>query len=117
MSQIVSCTQWVGKEDLVTCNDLLERIKNDIRNCEAHVTGRLRLFDAIQVNAHEVPLHALFSATWRRYQYILPLQFTTNIRMIINKTELEEHLSSENGKSMDRIYYLDVEYLNIVLGR
>lgn len=62
VSQIISFATF----DDVSATDIL----NKLRDCEAVKSGRLAIFDCRRVPKR---FHALFSATWRRYLYVFPL--------------------------------------------
>ena len=113
MAQIVSCSMWLDKT--AVNNNFLEALKDKVVNCEAHTAGRLRLFDIMQVNAHEIPLHPLFSATWRRYLYVLPLHFTNeSCKIVTDRLELDKLVCNCN---LNYLYYLDINCLNAMFER
>ena len=62
VSQIISFSSF----DEISAADVL----NKLRDCEAVTSGRLAIFDCRRVPKR---FHALFSATWRRYLYVFPL--------------------------------------------
>jgi tRNA U38,U39,U40 pseudouridine synthase TruA len=62
VSQVISFATF----DDVNATDIL----NKLRDCEAVKSGRLAIFDCRRVPKR---FHALFSATWRRYLYVFPL--------------------------------------------
>ena len=66
VSQIISFSTY----DLITASDIMEKM----RASEPVLAGRLAVYDAVRVPKR---FQALFSATWRRYIYLFPLNTGT----------------------------------------
>ena len=66
VSQIISFSTY----DLITATDIIEKM----RASEPVLAGRLAVYDAVRVPKR---FQALFSATWRRYIYLFPLNTGT----------------------------------------
>jgi tRNA U38,U39,U40 pseudouridine synthase TruA len=117
LSQIISF--YVNKDQLLDEKTLLQQIKSH----PAIQSGRLAIFDCQTVPRK---FHALFSATWRRYMFLYPLndpqraREMLDLRMTKRGTEEEEEEEKENegegeagGRYNDRYPLEEVRYYSI----
>jgi tRNA U38,U39,U40 pseudouridine synthase TruA len=115
LSQVISF--YVNKDHLLDEKTLLEQIQSH----PAIQSGRLAVFDCQTVPRK---FHALFSATWRRYMYLYPLNDPQRAQQMLDmrmkktreekkNTEEEEEENEGENKHNDRYPLEEVLYYPI----